>query len=34
MKEAQEEADQMVLQMADSIYFTDPENHPAKIIEK
>ena len=30
----QKEADKMVLEMADSIYFTDPENHPAKILEE
>ncbi len=29
----QEEADKMVLEMADSIYFTDPESHPAKLVE-
>jgi len=31
VKAAHEEADKMVLEMADSIFFTDPENHPAKI---
>lgn len=30
---SQAEADKMVLAMADSIYFTDPDNHPARVIE-
>jgi NADH dehydrogenase (ubiquinone) 1 alpha subcomplex subunit 5 len=34
VKAQQAEADKMVLEMADSIFFTDPENHPAKIAEK
>ena len=30
----QAEADRMVVEMADSIYFTDPDSHPAKIPEE
>ncbi len=32
--EEQKEADKKVLEMADVLYFTDPDNHPAKKLEE